>query len=168
MRTFGAAFLVVAVALGLCCELLGAQGTGQPASSQLAAQQEQKRLTNADVVGMVKAGLAESTILLAIERSPSDFDTSPAALVELKNQGVSPAVMEAMMRARDSAPAASERLSTTQSPSNDSKTEGVELLAEGAYCKGPTGWAKLEQITMAGGGATHCFVHCDGTAWKIF
>ena len=155
MRIFGPALLAVAVALGLCCAILGAQDAGQAASPQTAAHQEHKRLTNADVVGMVKAGLADSTILLAIEQNPSDFDTSPTALVELKNQGVSAAVLEAMMRARDSAPATSERLGTAQPSSNDGKTEGVELLAEGVYYKGPTGWVKLEQIMMAGGGAKH-------------
>jgi hypothetical protein len=155
MRIFGPAFLAVAVALGLCCELLGAQATRQAASSQTAAQQEHKRLTNSDVVGMVKAGLAESTILLAIEQNQSEFDTSPAALVELKNQGVSTAVLEAMMRARDSEPAPSERPGPSPVPSNESKTEGVELLAEGVYYKGPAGWVKLEQIMMAGGGAKH-------------
>ena|SRR6516162_6614911 len=49
---------------------------------------ETKPLTNADVVSMVKAGLAESTILLAIQRGPTDFDTSPQALVSLKSEGV--------------------------------------------------------------------------------
>ena len=46
-------------------------------------------MTNADVINMVKAGLTENTIVLDIQLSPTAFDTSPNALIELKNQGVS-------------------------------------------------------------------------------
>src|ERR1700740_1985944 len=154
MRIFPAAFLIP-VALVVCSEFLGGQGMASQSSSQPTVQQEKKKLTNTDIVGLVKAGLTESTILLVIEQSPSDFDTSPAALIELKNQGLPPAVMEAMMRARDSAPAAGERLGNAQATTDSSKTEGVELLAEGAYFKGTRGWVKLERITMSGGGAKH-------------
>ena len=127
----------------------------QPAASSASAQQEKKLLANADVVGMVKAGLAESTIVLAIERSSCTFDTSPPALIELKNQGASPAVIEAMLRAEEPPHAPSGQPSTTQGQVSDSKTGGAELLAEGAYYKGLKGWVKLEQIRMAGGGAKH-------------
>jgi len=58
-----------------------------------------KPLTNADVVSMVKAGLAESTIVLAIQRAPTDFDTSPEALASLKNQGLTQKVLDAMLTA---------------------------------------------------------------------
>lgn len=127
--------------------------SGQSASSHLADQQERKRLTNADVVGMVKGGLPESTIVLVIEQNSCEFDISPTALVELKNQGISPAVMKAMMRAKDTSTALQQ--STTQAGSDPKQAAGVGLLAEGAYYKGPNGWVKLEQIRMAGGGATH-------------
>lgn len=63
------------------------------------AQRSQKPLTNADVVEMVKAGLAEDTIVLTIERSASDFDTSPPALIALKQNGVSQKIMDAMIKA---------------------------------------------------------------------
>jgi hypothetical protein len=56
-------------------------------------------MTNADVVAMVKAQLPESTILLAIQHSASRFDTSPAALIELKDTGVTQSVIEAMIKA---------------------------------------------------------------------
>jgi len=49
---------------------------------------EKKPLTNADVISMVKAGLAESTVVLAIQHSATNFDTSPEALISLKSQGV--------------------------------------------------------------------------------
>ena len=53
------------------------------------ARQEKKLLTNADVVQLIKAGLDESTVLLAIQQGQANFDTSPTALIDLKPQGVS-------------------------------------------------------------------------------
>jgi hypothetical protein len=56
-------------------------------------------LTNEDVIGMVKAGIAEQTILLDIRKGPTQFDTSPAALIELKKQGVPDSILRGMLRA---------------------------------------------------------------------
>jgi hypothetical protein len=66
--------------------------------SVTAAQEAKKPLTNADVIEMSKAGLPERTIVLAIQKGPTSFDTSPQALIQLKNQGVSPAVLDAMLQ----------------------------------------------------------------------
>lgn len=63
------------------------------------ARQQKKALTNADVVAMVKAGLPENTVVLAIQQGPTEFDTSPQALIQLKNQGASPKVLDAMIQA---------------------------------------------------------------------
>lgn len=70
-----------------------------------AAAQESNPLTNADVVAMVKAGLPESTVILAIQKGPTNFDTSPQALIQLKNQGVGPKVLDAMLQPAGAAPA---------------------------------------------------------------
>ncbi len=53
-------------------------------------------LTNADVVKMVKAGLPERIILREIQLSRTEFSTSPAALMELKKQGVSEGILGAV------------------------------------------------------------------------
>lgn len=71
---------------------------------QAAAQP--KPLVNADIVKMVKAGLAEDTIVLAIQNKPSSFETGPEELIRLKEQGVSQAVLNAMLNASNPAPAA--------------------------------------------------------------
>jgi hypothetical protein len=65
----------------------------------LSAQQEKKTITNADVVQMVKAGLAENVVIAAIQSNPAAFDTSAAALIELNRQGVTAKVQEAMLKA---------------------------------------------------------------------
>ncbi len=74
------------------------------AVAALAIPQEVERaLTNADIAEMVRAGLAESTIARAIElaarRGTTRFETSPQALVELKRQGATPGVLDAMLAA---------------------------------------------------------------------
>jgi len=85
-KTARAACILLAFAFMSC---IGAKGQAQ--------KSEKKPLTNADVVAMVKAGLGESTIVLAIQHSASDFDTSPQALIALKNEGVSQKVLDAML-----------------------------------------------------------------------
>jgi hypothetical protein len=56
-------------------------------------------LTNADVITMVKAGITPETILVAIQKGPNEFDTSPAGLIELKRQGVPESIVQGMLRA---------------------------------------------------------------------
>ena len=51
---------------------------------------EPKRMTNSDVVSMVKAELPESVVVLAIQKSAAGFDISAQALIALKSDGVGP------------------------------------------------------------------------------
>ena len=52
-------------------------------SISILAQDTKKTLTNADVVEMAKAGLPEITIILAIQKGPTEFDTSPQTMIQL-------------------------------------------------------------------------------------
>jgi hypothetical protein len=76
--------------------------TGWPAQ----AQTEKKPLTNQDIIGMVKAGLAETVVVAAIQSNPANYDTSPAALIELQKANVSAKVQETMLAAQNSQPPA--------------------------------------------------------------
>jgi len=58
---------------------------------------EQEVLANADIVKMVKSGLAENTILLVLQQSRTNFDVSSQAIISLKNQGVSQKILDAML-----------------------------------------------------------------------
>src|ERR1035441_2524911 len=58
-----------------------------------------KPLTNSDVISMVKAGLTDDTITSAIDAQPSKFDISAAALLNLKKQGASAKLIDAMVSA---------------------------------------------------------------------
>jgi hypothetical protein len=56
-------------------------------------------LRNQDIIDLAKAGLDDETILAKIAGSNCQFDTSTAALIELKKVGVSGAVQKAMVAA---------------------------------------------------------------------
>jgi hypothetical protein len=61
------------------------------------AQSSKKPLINDDVVQMVKGGLPENTIINAVQAQDTRFDVSAAALIKLKQQGVSQQIMSAMI-----------------------------------------------------------------------
>ena len=63
------------------------------------AQKEKKTLKNADIVTMVQNHFDDETLLKIIEVSDTDFDISTDSLIALKNEGVSPAVLRAMLQA---------------------------------------------------------------------
>ena len=64
------------------------------------AQEANKPLTNADVLKMVKSGLPESVIVLAIQSSPAKYDVSPDGLITLHKAGVTRPEMDAIMGPR--------------------------------------------------------------------
>ena len=68
-----------------------------PITAPPSAKAAASLLTNAEIIEMVKAGFAEETILKSIQLSETRFDTSVAALVELKNAGVNEKVIQAML-----------------------------------------------------------------------
>jgi hypothetical protein len=67
------------------------------ASTRNRNQTDTAPLTNKDVVQMVKSGLGEEIVVAKIRSSPSNFDTSPAALTQLKSEGVPDKVILAMV-----------------------------------------------------------------------
>ncbi len=67
------------------------------ACSLLMAQQNQKPLTNADVIKMVKGGVPESVIVSAIQANKAKFDTSPGALIAMQKAGVTQAELDAII-----------------------------------------------------------------------
>ena len=56
-------------------------------------------LENADVTKMAKAGFDDASIIAKITSSKCQFDTSTDALIQLKQSGVSPAVLKAVVGA---------------------------------------------------------------------
>jgi hypothetical protein len=58
-----------------------------------------KPLTNADVIEMSRAGVPESTILLAIQNGPVKFDVSAEGILELHAAGITEPVLNQMLHA---------------------------------------------------------------------
>jgi len=120
--------MAAAAMLSVCAGVGRGQAAAQP-----------KPLVNADIVKMVKAGLAEDTIVLAIQNKPSSFDTSPEELIRLKEQGVSQAVLNAMLNASNPAPAApppSEPPPAAQQTQSSQAPEGVWVEFYGVCRRG--------------------------------
>ncbi len=61
--------------------------------------QASSSLTNNDVVTLAKAGLGDETIIAAIQAQDASFDISVPALLRLKQDGVTPNVLRAMITA---------------------------------------------------------------------
>jgi len=66
--------------------------------------QTQKPLTNTDIINMTAQGFDAALIVKDIQSSNTDFDTSPQALITLKNAGVDKSVLEAMLAAQSAKP----------------------------------------------------------------
>ncbi len=61
-------------------------------------------LTNTDVIGLLAAGLGDEAVIAKIETSDADYTTDTSTLLALRNQGVSSAVIAAMLTRANAAP----------------------------------------------------------------
>jgi len=63
------------------------------------AASTEKSLTNDDILSLVKVGLGDDLIISKIQQAPQEtLDVSTDALIRLKTQGASKAVIEAVMK----------------------------------------------------------------------
>lgn len=82
--------------LSLPTEIAWAHQTAQ-ASQSKPASSAASRMTNADVIQMVTAGLSEQIIIASIRQAPAkDFDLTPTGLIALKKAGVADTVILVM------------------------------------------------------------------------
>ena len=89
--------IVLLIAGSLAASNGDAKGKGHsPASSEA-------ELTNKAILAMVKGGLSSDVIIAKIQTSTCAFDTSPAALIELKSAGVPETVILAMVKSPNQA-----------------------------------------------------------------
>ena len=91
-------------------------------------KKEKKVLKNADIVLMTQNHFDDETLTKIIEVSESDFDISGDALIELKNQGVSSAVLRAMLQATQKKKQAA--LEAQPAPAASAATAPTELSAK--------------------------------------
>jgi len=76
------------------------RGSSRPSkSSKRAEEPREKPLTNEAVLSMLRAELGDELVIAKIQQAPSEaLDVSPEALIKLKQQGVSKAVLDAMIK----------------------------------------------------------------------
>jgi hypothetical protein len=96
VRFFVRFFITCALCATVFCALHLPAAT---AANQIMLGPVKKPLTNQDVVQMVKAKFADSTIVKVIQANNSNFDLSVPALVALKTVGASQQVIEEMLSA---------------------------------------------------------------------
>jgi hypothetical protein len=85
--------------------------------------QQKNPLTNADVIKMVKSGLAETTIVATIAASDTQFDLSSAGLQSLGQAGVSSKVIRAMLAAESKKKDAAAAAETAAAAPNANTTQ---------------------------------------------
>jgi len=106
----------------------------------LPAQVTEKPFNNLDVANMIRAGLPEGTVVLAIERAiarrNTDFDATTQALVELKNAGATEQVLNFIL----TAPAV-ERY-------EPSMTVPGLPVSHGLYSQSTAGWSALDSVIL--------------------
>lgn len=128
-------FAIGALVLTLTCGATTSAlnfNTHTPAASST-VQDQQAPLTNDDVVKMFGAGLAESTIVQVIQKASSNFDTSPDALIKLKQQGLTPNIIEAMVAAKS-------RPRTFTPPETVTNSRGV-------FAQNGADWSRIEEVS---------------------
>lgn len=77
----------------------------QPSVFAMSPQDGMPRLTNKEVVEMVKAGLSPEVVVAKIKVSRCNFDTDPSILGEMRHKGVPNEVLRAMIEAPYGPPA---------------------------------------------------------------
>lgn len=95
--------LLLPLLLTQAVPLLAAPSQQEAAKSIQPSKVAVTALINQDVLRMVKADFTPETIIAQIKSSPCNFVTTPAALQQLKEEGVPDAVILAMVMAQKSA-----------------------------------------------------------------
>jgi hypothetical protein len=88
---------ILVLSLGMAVVASPSRNQDPPANTAK-SQSVSPALTNKDVLDMIKAGVTADVIVAKIKSSETNFDTSPAALAELKAANVPDSVMLAMVK----------------------------------------------------------------------
>src|SRR5262245_7371187 len=126
--------LVVVTCTGICMAL-DSRKAATPVRffrQALVDQGTQKTLTNDDVTKMIAAGLSETTIIQVIQKGPTNFDTSPDALIKLKQNGATARILEAML-----GPA----------PMGAGSSARTDAAARGVFVQRGSDWQRIEEVS---------------------
>lgn len=123
----------------------------------LALPQSKKSLTNSDIISMVKQGVTDSVIVLAIEASETGFDISVDQRVRLYQAGVSGDIIKAMI-------AAEARKSSAKRPSSWQDTSSGPLPI---FCPPPSYTEEARAARVEGVVVLEAVVRKDGRVDSI-
>src|SRR3984957_7489001 len=108
--------------------------------AQVPAQAIEKPLSNTDIADMLKAGLPEGTVVLAIQRAiargNNDFDASLQGLVVLKNAGATEPILNFVLTAP-----------TIQRYEPSMTVPGLPV-SRGLYFQSTAGWNALDSVIL--------------------
>lgn len=96
MKRFLSLFLTCVLLQSAFCFFMLPTNTSAQTAGAIAGRQE--TLNNESIIGMLNAGLSDMIIIAKIKSSKVSFDTSASALQSLKKQGISDAVVLAMVQ----------------------------------------------------------------------
>jgi hypothetical protein len=106
----------------------------------LPAQVAEKPLTNTDVASMLRAGLPDGTVILAIQRAVdrgnTKFDVSTSGLIELRNSGATEDVMNTIL------------LAPNIPPYEPSTTVPGLPMPHGLYYQSGANWSSLDSVLL--------------------
>lgn len=146
--------LLIVCALGITGSATARQASGVVRSSA--------PLTNQDIILMTKSKFDDATIVKTIQAFDTSFDLSVAALMKLKDAGVTQTVIQAMLatssnRHEERPPERSANSADAASPTNSANPReySAKQLQPGTYYWAQGSWHPMQQLTMSGGGATH-------------
>lgn len=91
------------------------------------AAQTQETLNNIKVIDMVKTGLSQPLIIAKIKASKGNYDTSTTAIKQLKDAGISDAIILAMLQSGSSVGKTDNNDSSSNNNSNQSSGEKIVL-----------------------------------------
>ncbi len=104
------------------------------------AQVTEKPLNNTDIGNMLRAGLPEGTVVLAIQRAVArentQFDPSPQALIELKNMGATEPILNFILTAP-----------TIERYEPSTTVPGLPV-SHGLYFQSTAGWNALDSVLL--------------------
>ena len=104
------------------------------------AQMAEKLFTNTDVANMIKAGLPEGTVVLAIQQAiyqgDNDFDGSPQGLIRLKSAGATEPILNLILTAP-----------TVQRYEPSTTVPGLPV-SHGVYVQAAAGWSALDSVIL--------------------
>ncbi|HEY9155408.1 MAG TPA: hypothetical protein VIM69_09770 [Opitutaceae bacterium] len=81
-------------------------------------------MDNADLIKLKQASFSDETIIHTIDKQPANYDTSPSALVDLKNAGVSEAVINHIL-AKQNEPSSTEVTTAGPAPASTAAPAAV-------------------------------------------